>query len=380
MTACPRVSGAKTDDLTGDPLALSRKLIAWYELHKRDLPWRQTSDPYAVWISEAMLQQTQVATVMGYWTRWLERFPTPTALADAPLDDVLKRWQGLGYYARARNLHKAAKLIRDELGGKFPTTYEGVLALPGVGRYTAGAVCSIALGLDVPLVDANVIRVLGRVFALPGDPKSLGVQDALWEKAGALIPPGEAGTFNQAMMELGALVCGARPKCDACPLSADCRALALGDPLAYPEFAPKKTFTRQTDVCAVIYNAEGRLLLTRRAPDGLWGGLWELPRVTLSEGEGAEEAASRAAREIAGLTAVPGETLARVKHGVMQKKITLLGLACDAPNPERAEPLGCAAVEWTTLEGTLAYPLSSPQARLIEKLLEAENGEQLALF
>ena len=365
----------------GGSQALSRKLLAWYEVHQRDLPWRKTSDPYAVWISEAMLQQTQVATVVGYWNRWMERFPTPTALADAPQGDVLKHWQGLGYYARARNLHKAARFIRDERGGQFPTTFDEVLALPGVGRYTAGAICSIALGLDVPLVDANVIRVLGRVFALSGDPKSPKVQDALWEKAEELIPPGEAGAFNQAMMELGALVCGARPKCAACPLATDCRALALGDPLAYPQFAPKKTFTHQTDISAVIENADGRILLTRRAEGGLWGGLWELPRVTLSEGESEPGGAVRAAREITGLSVITnGEALARVKHGVMQKKITLLALTCDAPHPERAEPCGCAAIEWVTLQDALAYPLSSPQAKLIEKLLQAERDEQLALF
>lgn len=367
--------------MTDDPRPLSFKLLAWYEVHKRDLPWRKTRDPYAIWISEAMLQQTQVATVVGYWERWLARFPTPTALADAPLDDVLKHWQGLGYYARARNLHKASQLIRDERGGEFPSTFDDVLALPGVGRYTAGAICSIALGLDVPLVDANVIRVLGRVFAIEGDPKSPKVQDALWEKAEALIPPGEAGAFNQAMMELGALVCGAKPKCEICPLAEDCRALALGDPLAFPQLLPKKAFTQQTDVGAVIENAEGRILLTKRAPDGLWGGLWELPRVTLNDGESEPDGAIRAAHEIVGLNVTTdGETLARVKHGVMQKKITLIALACDAPQPERAEPLGCAAIEWVTMEDALGYPLSSPQAKLIEKLLKAGRGEQLALF
>ena len=367
--------------MTDDPRALSFKLLAWYEAHKRDLPWRKTTDPYAIWISEAMLQQTQVATVVGYWERWLTRFPTPTALADAPLDDVLKHWQGLGYYARARNLHKAAQFIRDERRGEFPTTFDEVLALPGVGRYTAGAICSIALGLDVPLVDANVIRVLGRVFAIEGDPKAPKVQDVLWEKAEALIPPGEAGAFNQAMMELGALVCGARPKCDACPLSGDCRALSLGDPLAFPQFAPKKTFTHQTDVSVVIENSEGRILLTKRAPDGLWGGLWELPRVTLKEGESERDGAIRAAQEVVGLNVTTdGETLARVKHGVMQKKVTLLVLGGDAPNPERAEPAGCEAIEWVTMEEALGYPLSSPQAKLLEKLVARSAEKQLALF
>ena len=360
---------------------LSRRLLDWYEENKRDLPWRKTSDPYAIWVSEAMLQQTQVATVIGYWTRWMERFPTPTALADAPLEDVLKHWQGLGYYARAHNLHKAATRIRDERDGIFPAAFEEILALPGVGRYTAGAIGSIALGLDVPLVDANVVRILCRLFALKGDPKSGAVQDALWEKAEALIPPGEAGAFNQAMMELGALVCGSVPKCHRCPLSDLCEARALGEPAAYPEFAPRKSFTRQTDVCALVYNTDGRLLLTRRAPEGVWGGLWELPRATVQGGETEGEAAVRAALETAGLdVTTEGEVKASVKHGIMQKKVALLALICDVRSPEAARALGCSAVAWLTPEEALTYPVASPQARLLEKLLEADAQSQLALF
>lgn len=210
MTDIP-ISESASDELRNAVFA--PLLLRWYQGEKRDLPWRQTRDPYAIWVSEMMLQQTQVATVIPYWTHWMTRFPTIESLAEAPLNDVLTAWQGLGYYARARNLHKAAKVIVEDHGGEFPTALEQVLALPGIGRYTAGAICSIALGQDVPIVDANVIRVLCRVYGVKGDPKSLPVQNRLWELATELIPSGQAREFNQAMMELGALVCDARPRC-----------------------------------------------------------------------------------------------------------------------------------------------------------------------
>jgi A/G-specific adenine glycosylase len=350
---------------------LSRRLIDWYLASQRDLPWRKTRDPYAIWISETMLQQTQVATVIPYWETWLARFPTPTALADAPLDDVLKHWQGLGYYARARNLHKAAVKIRDEHGGVFPQTYDDVLALPGVGRYTAGAVCSIALGLDTPIVDANVIRVLTRLLALPGDPKSTAVQDALWQKAADLIPPGEARDFNQGMMELGALICGSPPQCEKCPLTDLCEAYQRGETGRFPELAPKKAFISQRDVCVVVLDSEGKLVLTQRPLDGVWGGLYELPRVTATETETDADAAIRAA-ETVGLSVTPGTELARLKHGIMNKKVTLIALSCELESPLPN------TLPRFSLEEARALPLPSPQARLLEKLAQADA--QLSLF
>jgi A/G-specific adenine glycosylase len=242
----------RTAEQAGDTADFAPLLLAWYAREQRDLPWRRTRDPYAIWISETMLQQTQVATVIPYWTRWLHRFPTVVALAQAPLDDVLKAWQGLGYYARARNLHRAAQVIVEKHGGVFPTRLEDVLALPGVGRYTAGAVCSIAFDQDVPIVDANVIRVLCRVFGVRGDPKSTKSQAELWRLAEALIPPGQARPFNQAMMELGALVCHQAPRCGVCPVRERCVAYQSGDPTGLPEFAPRAAFTQQTDVSALV--------------------------------------------------------------------------------------------------------------------------------
>lgn len=364
----------------------TRRLLTWYAGEKRDLPWRRTRDPYAIWVSEMMLQQTQVATVIPYWTRWMERFPTVCALAEAEMDDVLKAWQGLGYYARARNLHRAARVIAERHGGVFPARFDEVLALPGVGRYTAGAICSIALGQDTPIVDANVIRVLCRVFGLRGDPKSSAVQARLWNLAAALIPPGQAAAFNEGMMELGALICQAAPRCAACPMPDICAAYATGSPALLPEFAPRPVFTTQTDVSAVIRRAgdgENRVLLIRRPPGGLWGGLWEFPRVTRSAEESVTEAARRAAREIAGLSSVRAgaEPLGVVKHGVTTRRITLIGVACEAPSDASPFPgAGCGdAVAWVTLDEIDAYALSSPQVRLLGHIRAGQAQPTLGL-
>jgi A/G-specific adenine glycosylase len=325
-----------------------------------------------------MLQQTQVATAIGYWERWLVAFPTITDLANAPLESVLKQWQGLGYYARARNLHKAAIVIRDTHGGEFPINFEDVLALPGVGRYTAGAVCSIALGQDTPIVDANVIRVLCRLYAIDGDPKSPSVQKILWEKAEALLPLGRSREFNQAMMELGALVCGKSPVCKSCPISSVCLAFEQNSVALYPAFAPKKAFTEHVDVSAVVSNANGEFLLIQRPTDGLWGGLWEFPRVTMREGEEASQAAERAVLEtVSGVIVTEGEIIGKVKHGVTTHKITLLGIDAQIL-PGNLQALGCQTFVWASLEQISGYALSSPQTKLLEQVRNI--SPQMSLF
>lgn len=370
-----------TTDTPQKRMEFAQNLLQWYAQHRRDLPWRRTGDPYAVWISETMLQQTLVATVIPYWNRWMERFPTVKELANAPLEDVLKHWQGLGYYARARNLHRAAQVIEEKHGGKFPTLFDEVLALPGVGRYTAGAVCSIALGLDVPIVDANVIRVLCRIFGLRGDPKSSAVQERLWTLAADLIPSGQASDFNQGMMELGALICPTKPHCGKCPVTHLCVAFATGQPESLPEFAPKPEFTKQIDVSAILRNPKdaNQLLIVRRPEGGLWGGLWEFPRVTANEGESTGDAATRALREIAGLTAEDtGEPLATVRHGVTTRKITLQAIPCRLTAQAKPKPAEGFQVSWVPLTELDRYPLSSPQAKLLAHL--KGQMEQPSLF
>ncbi len=263
--------------------ALQAELAAWYAAVARDLPWRRTRDPYAIWISEAMLQQTRVETVVGYWQRFLAAFPTVTSLAEASEDQVLALWSGLGYYRRARALLAAARVIASEHGGRFPEDPEAVRALPGVGPYTAGAVLSIAYDLPEPVVDGNVARVLARLFALDAQLGSKAATNRLWELARALVPAPASvdsalgpGRWNQALMELGATVCLPRARCGACPLAAHCRALAEDRVGELPRKATKPEPLRVT--LELLVARRGRRLLVERRPEGgRMAGLWQLP-------------------------------------------------------------------------------------------------------
>jgi A/G-specific adenine glycosylase len=272
----------------------SAALLAWFAAHARPLPWRvERRDPYHVWLSETMAQQTRIAAVLPYFERWLQRFPTIAALADAPLDDVLKAWEGLGYYSRARNLHRAARRIRDELGGRFPDDVPGLLSLPGVGRYTAGAIASLAFGRHAAVVDGNVRRVFARVFALPAERS----RDAdLWPLAEELLPPGRAGEFNEALMELGALVCTPRnPKCSECPLREHCAAHAADAVAQFPVKKTRAATRERTILTALVRRADGRLLLGQRPHDGLLGGLWEFVGEEYDGGRGTADDAPQTA-------------------------------------------------------------------------------------
>ncbi len=255
-------------------------LCAWYARARRDLPWRRTRDPYAVWISEIMLQQTRVDTAGPYFERFLAAFPTAEALAAADLEDVLRHWAGLGYYSRARNLHAAARQIAADHGGRLPSDDAALRALPGIGRYTAGAIRSIAFHQQAPLVDGNVARVLSRLFALEGDPATPAGQRVLWGLAERLVPAGaRASAFNQGLMELGATVCAPqKPACEACPLASICVARAQGRQADLPPAKKARPVPDRT--VSVLALSRGDLLLVARRPtEGLWGGLWELPEL-----------------------------------------------------------------------------------------------------
>ena len=272
--------------------AIRRALLAWYATHRRDLPWRDATDPYAVWVSEIMLQQTRVGTVGPYFARWMERFPNVASLAAAPLEAVLEQWQGLGYYSRARHLHRAARTVMAD-GGDLPTTREGWRALPGVGAYTAGAVASIAFGEPVAAVDGNVKRVLARLFAIDGDPRRAAFVRAVEARAEALaasVPAmgGAPGDWTQALMELGATVCTPRvPRCGDCPVAPWCAALA-SDRVAELPRPTRRAKPRPARVWAlVVERGDGRLLVARRPDAGLLGGLWELPLTPVDEVEDA---------------------------------------------------------------------------------------------
>ncbi len=275
-----------TDPATpADSTELARRVVEHFRAQQRDLPWRRTRDPYAVWVSEIMLQQTRVATVIPYFERWLARFPGVTALAAAPLDDVLTLWSGLGYYARARNLHRGAREVVTAYAGALPSTARELLRIPGIGRYTAGAISSIAHDEPTPVVDGNVARVLARVFLIEEDIKSRAAVNKLWQLAGELVPDRAPGDFNQGMMELGATICTpTSPTCLVCPVRPLCRAHATGSVDQLPVMPKRKKPSELPlmDHAALWIHRRGRVLLGRRPPSGLYGGLWELPQAETS--------------------------------------------------------------------------------------------------
>jgi A/G-specific adenine glycosylase len=293
----------QNSDIYGE---ISAALIAWFQQARRDLPWRRTQDPYAIWVSEVMLQQTQVATVVPYYERFLARFPTVEALAAADLDEVLALWQGLGYYGRARHLHAAARIVRDTLGGELPRGVQALRALPGIGEYIAAAIASTAFGLPEPALDSNVIRVITRVFNVAEDPQRAPVRRTLRAHARALLPPDRPALGNQALMELGAVICVARnPDCPRCPINAYCTARALGVQNERPVRRPRAALPHRHLVAALI-SREGRLLLVRRVPRGLLGGLWELPGGQRAPSEAPTTALARILWADLGITATVG--------------------------------------------------------------------------
>lgn len=261
---------------------LRAALLAWFDRQGRDLPWRQgpegRRDPYRAWVAEVLLQQTQVARGLGYYHRFLTAFPSVQALAAAPLDDVLKAWEGCGYYARARNLHKAAWIICETHGGELPETLEEMMELPGIGRSSAGSILALSGGQPLPILDGNVKRVLCRHEAIRGWPGRREVETKLWELAARLVPERDAGVYTQAIMDLGATVCTRGvPRCDACPVSATCEARRLGLQSELPEARPRKDIPVRRATLALIENRAGEILLERRPAAGIWGGLWSLP-------------------------------------------------------------------------------------------------------
>ncbi len=314
--------------LLKDKTPFRRRLLNWYRREARDLPFRGETDPYKIWVSEIILQQTRVEQGTPYFERFLKAFPTVGQLARANMDEVLKLWEGLGYYSRARNLHKAAKIVTGELGGGLPVTADAWERLPGVGRYTAGAIASIAFGERVPVLDGNVKRVLARLLDLNSSIDDSAVVRHLWEVMDQLVQGRSPGDFNQAMMELGARRCTPKaPACDACPVRTFCRAHAKGTELKRPLRAKRKPVPHHTIVVAAI-KKNGRYLLGKRAPKGLLGGLWEFPGGKLEPGESHNAALAREVKEELGITIQQGELVAKVNHAYTHFKVTLNVYAC----------------------------------------------------
>lgn len=304
-------AGSRAHDFDAAELAdIRAALLAWYRVHGRDLPWRGTRDPYMIWVSEVMLQQTRVATVLDYYRRWMERFPTLDELAAASLDDVLGMWSGLGYYRRARYLHEASVQVAQQMDGQLPKSAKELRKIKGIGEYTAGAIASIAFAQPVAAVDGNVERVLARLRAISGDVRSGAPRKLLRRLAAQLVDPDEPGDFNQALMELGARVCTPRqPGCEVCPVRGHCRAYRTGRQADYPN-AGARPEQRPVDLrCAVVVRqgAAGAQFLVRKRPaDGIWGNLWEFPTSEMpgALGEaGRAQAMQRVVREILGTPA-----------------------------------------------------------------------------
>jgi A/G-specific adenine glycosylase len=352
---------------------LTTPLLRWFTAHKRDLPWRaEPRDPYHVWLSEVMLQQTQVATVIPYYQRWLARFPTLRDFAVAPLDDVLKLWEGLGYYSRARNFHKAAQIVVNELGGEMPRDVAGLMALPGVGRYTAGAIASLAFNQHAPLLDGNVKRVLSRIFGL-----TTPTDEELWTLAESLLPRGKAGAFNEALMELGATVCTPRaPACPSCPIRKACTAYASGDPEAYPAKATKKATPHVDVTTAVIVDGDGRVLMGQRPRDGLLGGLWEFVssefRVPSAEKLG--EMIERRTGVI--VEAEAAHELGTVKHVFTHFKITRHVYLIETRCVASLRASGYVQLRWVPFDEVRQLALT----RSDQKILDLYEAHQVSLF
>jgi A/G-specific adenine glycosylase len=352
--------------------SLAAKLLAWFDGEARDLPWRRTRDLYAIWVSEIMLQQTQVATVIAYWERFLARFPDVASLAAADEQEVLRLWEGLGYYRRARQLHAAARTIVAEHSSRFPTTYTAVRELPGIGRYTAGAILSIGQDARLPILEANTIRVLSRLTAFRNDPLKAAGQKHLWSVAEAILPSKRVGAFNQALMELGSEICTARsPDCEHCPVAALCEARRRGLVNEIPSPAKR---TRYEDVLeAAVVIRDGEHVLLRQCQRGeRWAGLWDFPRFAFERAEGTitREVAARA-REITGLAIDRPRPLTLIKHGVTRFRITL---HCFEARPNASTDLGATAngrapLRWVAVDALSEYPLSTT-GRQISRLLQ----------
>lgn len=346
-----------------DPAAIAAALVRWHAVHGRhDLPWQEHRTRYRVWVSEIMLQQTQVATVVPYYLRFMTRFPDVLALADAPLDEVLHLWTGLGYYARARNLHRAARMIRDEHEGVFPGEFAGVQDLPGIGRSTAGAILALADGKHHSILDGNVRRVLARCFAVEGDPAARAIDQRLWQLADACTPRADVQIYTQAIMDLGATICvRRRPLCLACPLQSDCIAWRTGRQHELPAPRVRRTIRRAREVVMLVaIRADGAVLLEKRPPQGIWGGLWCLPEFT------SETAArSYAANQLTGLT-IEMQALSPVPHAFTHFDLVItpmLARCTEAPCIMEADRL-----LWYNARDPARIGLPAPIVSILENL------------
>jgi A/G-specific adenine glycosylase len=347
---------------------IRRRLLAWFDRHRRDLPWRHTRDPYRIWVSEIMLQQTQVATAIPYYHRFLERFPTVTALAAADEQEVLRHWEGLGYYRRARDLHQAAQQLVATHAGCLPDDPVQWRQLPGIGRYTLGAILSQAFDCRLPILEANSVRVLCRLFGIADEPRQSAIQKRLWQLAQTLLPVHRVGDFNQALMELGALVCTpTAPACKVCPVLRHCEAARQGRQDQLPLRSSVEATEEVHEVAAVV-RRHMRVLVVQRPGKGRWANLWEFPHDALRAGETHETAAARMLAQFTGLGTKLGPELTTLKHGIMRFRITLVCLEaayCTGKFRSKHYQQG----RWLNPLQLTQLPFSAPQRRLAQLLV-----------
>ncbi|MEK9160210.1 MAG: A/G-specific adenine glycosylase [Patescibacteria group bacterium] len=347
---------------------IAERLLAWFGANQRPLPWRKNYDPYEVWISEIMLQQTQVATMLPYFKRWMKALPSIKAVAKAKEDALLKLWEGLGYYSRVKNIQKTAKILVAENGGEFFIKYKDIVKLPGVGPYTAGAICSIAFQQDKPVVDGNVIRVLARLADFRENAQYF--KQMFWDEAEELLPKGRAREFNQAMMEFGALVCTKLPKCEICPLKDLCKAYKAGTQDILPNKGPSKSKVPIQVAIAVIKKG-GKIFIQKRAEGGLMGGLWEFPGGKVENGEDLENALKREIKEELGVKVKNVKPFMQIQHAYTKYLVDLRCYTADFDSGTVV--LGAASEFKWVLPGKLEeFPFPAANVRLIQGLLKKD--------
>jgi A/G-specific adenine glycosylase len=351
-----------------------RELLNWYYINRRDLPWRRSSDPYHIWLSEIMLQQTRVDQVTPYFERFTAAFPTVHDLAGASQQDVMMLWEGLGYYTRARNMHRAARLISEDYGGTIPGTYDDILALPGVGPYTAAAIASIAHGLPHAVVDGNVIRVLTRYAGMDGDVRTTPVKKAVEAMAGGLLDRKNPGDYNQALMELGATVCIPRnPDCGSCPLQTGCIAFKTALTGIIPYKSRKKKIPHYQIAVGIIENTEGKLLIALRPDNAMLGGLWEFPGGKKKAGESLEETVRRELREELGIEAEVSGFFMKLNHAYSHFRITMHAYHCRIVH---GEPRAVASRElaWVHRSQLADYPFPKANRSITLALMQEQSN------